>query len=58
MPDREQAERCRRLGYEFVGDPVSEKLLALANEYDARAAQQAHRQGAKLLAIPGAMACR
>jgi hypothetical protein len=40
MAYRENAERCRRLGYEFIGDPVSEKLLALADEYEARAAGQ------------------
>ena len=42
MPHREKAERCRRLGYEFIGDPVSEKLLQLAEEYEARSAESVH----------------
>lgn len=47
MPYQEHAERCRRLGWEFVGDPISDRLLALADEYDAIAAERARANDAQ-----------
>jgi hypothetical protein len=36
---REQAGRCRRLAAGIRGDPVAERLLAMAEEFDALAAR-------------------
>jgi hypothetical protein len=42
MPEidyREKAERCRRLARGIAGDPAANKLLQMAAEYEALAAQ-------------------